>query len=81
MTITTAEVPTTELVVTGYTCDSCGKKWNGNDWGEVQEMLHWENRGGYGSVFGDGADMTLDLCQDCIKTRLGDCIQFHEEID
>ena len=55
----------------GYTCDSCKKEIG--DIGDWQEMLHWEKRGGYASVFGDGTEMTLDLCQDCIKTF----IQFH----
>lgn len=59
----------------GYTCDCCGKELE--EVFEFQEMLHWENRGGYGSVFGDGADMTLDLCQDCIKKLLEPYIRFH----
>ena len=59
----------------GYTCDACKKELETPfDW---QESLNWSNRGGYGSVFGDGTDMTLDLCQDCIKEHLGKFIQFH----
>lgn len=56
----------------GYTCDDCQKEI-----ADTQESLHWQMCGGYGSVFGDGTEMTLDLCQDCVKARLGDVIQFH----
>lgn len=59
----------------GYTCDACGKEIDSDyDW---QEMLSWKNRGGYSSIFGDGMEMTLDLCQECVKEHLGKFIKFH----
>ena len=66
---------TKELQVVGYTCDCCKKAiqvgGKDDDWIERQEMLHWRMRGGYGSVFGDGAYISLDLCQACTKNLLG----------
>ena len=62
-------------LVYGYTCDSCQMEIVTPS--ELQESLTWSNRGGSGSVFGDGTDMTLDLCQRCIKEHLGKFIQFH----
>lgn len=49
-----------------YICDSCQAKIE-----DTQETLHWRMTGGYFSIFGDGVQMELDLCQECIKTRLG----------
>jgi hypothetical protein len=33
---------------------------------EFQEMISIRTVGGYGSVFGDGAEIELDLCQRCL---------------
>ena len=54
-----------------YLCDSCQTEIE-----DTQETLHWSMTGGYGNIFGDGVQMELDLCQECIKTRLGDAIRF-----
>lgn len=64
-----------ENQVVSYTCDCCKKVLPADDWIEMQEMLRWRMRGGYGSVFGDGSTITLDLCQECTKKLLGDYIQ------
>lgn len=42
---------------------------------EVQEFVHIEFRGGYGSVFEDMGSFELDICQHCLKERLGDSIR------
>lgn len=60
-----------ETHVTHYVCDCCGTAIPADDWVETQEMLHWRMRGGFGSIFGDGAEIALDLCQNCTKTLLG----------
>jgi antitoxin CcdA len=55
-------------------CDKCHKKFddkNLDEIYEIQEFLHIRNVGGYGSVFGDGAEIELDLCQHCVKEVLG----------
>ena len=67
-----------EEQIAAYICDRC-KKRVGDDWIERQEMLRWRKFGGYGSVFGDGNLITLDLCQSCTKEVLGDFIQIHEQ--
>lgn len=67
-----------EEQIAAYICDRC-KKRVGDDRIERQEMLRWRMFGGYGSVFGDGNLITLDLCQSCTKEVLGDFIQIHEQ--
>ena len=52
-------------------CDKCHKKFNIDDICEMQEFLHFRNTGGYGSIFGDEAEIELDLCQHCVKDILG----------
>jgi hypothetical protein len=64
-----------ENQVVSYTCDCCKKILPVNDWIEMQEMLHWRMTGGFGSVFGDCAKISLDLCQACTKKLLGEFIQ------
>ena len=58
-------------------CDCCKKEFD-NDM-DLQEFLCHYNTGGYGSVFGDGAVMSLEICQDCVKKLLGEFIQFHND--
>lgn len=60
------------------TCDRCKRSYK-NDM-DIQEFLCHYNTGGYASVFGDGAVISLDLCQHCVKELLGDFIQFHDDI-
>jgi hypothetical protein len=38
---------------------------------EWQESLQLRFTGGYGSVFGDGTKVAVDLCQHCVKELLG----------
>lgn len=65
---TTVQTPV--LTANGFTCDCCKKKVAGNDVFETQEAHHIEFTGGYGSVFGDGATIQCDLCQDCLHTMI-----------
>lgn len=56
---------------TGFRCNRCSREATyADDVLEAQEFLHWENVGGYGSVFGDGAELSLTLCQHCVKELL-----------
>ncbi len=54
------------------TCDRCGRRMSldGPDceWHE-KVSLDWE--GGFDSVFGDGAHVSIDLCQHCVRDVLG----------
>ena len=61
-----------QKTVTGFTCDCCGKKvLEAEDPVEAQEAHHINFTGGYGSVFGDGAQIQADICQACLKTLIG----------
>jgi len=58
--------------VAACTCDRCGRRMTPDDdqW-EWYERVSLDWRGGFGSVFGDGAHMSLDLCQQCVRDTLG----------
>jgi ribulose bisphosphate carboxylase small subunit len=54
-------------------CDVCGKGYNvSEDMMEAQEFQQIRFTGGYGSVFSDGVIMELDICQHCLKEKLGE---------
>jgi len=57
-------------------CSKCKRTWGEgdtdfNDIFEVQEFLHFSQRCGYGSIFGDGNLVSIQLCQHCTKKVLG----------
>lgn len=60
-------------VLVAVTCDCCKKEYD--EIFEIQEFLHYENDAGYGSIFGDGNRLRLDLCQHCTKKLLGEFIR------
>jgi hypothetical protein len=63
------------------TCDVCKTTYDyEKDIMEIQEFHHIRFRGGYGSVFGDGAPMEADICQHCLKKSLGDCLRVGDEL-
>ncbi len=35
------------------------------------ERVSLSFRGGFGSIFGDGNEVSVDLCQQCVKDTLG----------
>lgn len=52
------------------TCDVCGMDLMSDEM-ERQEAFHFSQIGGYSSVFGDGNEIYLDICQHCFKRTLG----------
>jgi len=49
-------------------CNRCGKEISRDDedaWIDWQEFFHIDFCGGYGSVWGDGTSVSIDLCQEC----------------
>ncbi len=60
-----------------YTCDVCGRDLT--DISEGPEAYSFRRAGGYGSVFGDGATIALDLCQHCLKDTFEDYLQYGED--
>lgn len=69
-------------VVKSMTCDICGKTYDKtfstDNIFEVQEFTHIKFVGGYGSVFGDGDMVECDICQNCLKEKLGEYIRITE---
>jgi len=65
------------IVIEAYVCNSCKKRID--DLIEMQEMMRWRTVCGYGSIFGDGVKLSMDLCQNCINKHLGDFITIEEE--
>lgn len=69
-------------IVTSVTCDICGKVFdysdNTDEVFEIQEFVHINFIGGYGSVFGDGDHVRCDICQNCLKERLGSYLRIEE---
>jgi hypothetical protein len=47
-------------------CDRCGRTWTVDVVSEA-EFTSVDYIGGYDSVFGDGSQVELDLCQQCLK--------------
>ena len=64
------EIQTLESI----TCDVCKKVIRNKDFVEFDEIVSIEFIGGYGSVFGDGEQVSIDMCQDCFKKILGEFV-------
>ena len=58
-------------------CDYC-KKDIPVDSIEGQEIQRIDFIGGYGSVFGDGIRVRVDICQDCLRDHIGEYIKLYD---
>lgn len=56
--------------IAACTCDRCSRRLTPDD-DDWHEKLSVAYRGGYYSVFGDGAAISIDLCQQCVHETLG----------
>jgi hypothetical protein len=65
-TIITEKVEKTEEI-DSVVCDICEREFRSSDWIDWQEFFSFKNYCGYGSVFGDGTAMRVDVCQHCIN--------------
>ena len=64
-------------------CDGCKKiiKTVGDEVFEAQEVLHINQRTGYGNTaFGDDIDLQADLCQHCVKKLLGSVLRVTDHL-
>jgi len=62
--------------VSACTCDRCGRRMSREDSdGEWYERVSLAWCGGIHSLFGDCAELRLDLCQHCVKATLGERIR------
>lgn len=59
-----------ESFVKQICCDCCGRLADVSEF-EFQEFVSIDLKAGYTSIFGDGCDVQLDLCQHCLKASLG----------
>lgn len=59
-----------ESFVKQIRCDSCARLSELGE-AEFQEFVRIELKAGYASIFGDGNDVQIDLCQHCLKISLG----------
>lgn len=62
-----------ETTVKSFTCDCCDESYD--DVFDIQEMLHFKHDCGYNSVFGDGNEIELVMCETCVKNVLGKYIK------
>lgn len=62
-------------VIESITCDCCGRVIPIKDTLDFYEIWSIQKVGGYGSVFGDGNVLELDLCEYCAKDLLGKYIR------
>lgn len=58
-------------------CDRCGLLASGGEV-EFHEMTCIDAKAGYGSIFGDGNEVQVDLCQHCLKLTLGSWLRVTE---
>ena len=54
-----------------WTCAVCGRDLMADEM-EEQEVFSFSQTGGYSSVFGDGSEIYVDICQHCFKSLLGE---------
>ena len=57
-----------QLYIESVTCDVCQTTYD--DEMELQEMVFLDFITGYGSVFGDGTKIDIDICQHCLKRMI-----------
>ncbi len=68
----------TGSVVNQIVCDRCGKKTTRPE-SEFHEMTSIGFKAGYGSIFGDGNHVEIDLCQHCLRETLGAWLRVRDE--
>lgn len=61
-------------------CDRCHREMGPDNTDfELQERIAIHFRAGYGSVFGDGNLVEVDICQNCLKDVLGKYLRVTED--
>lgn len=61
-------------------CDRCGRASDidGLDH-EFHEFVSISHTAGYGSIFGDGTSVEVDLCQYCMREVLGEWLRIKDQ--
>lgn len=52
-------------------CDCCGQQAASTDY-EFHEFISINKRCGFGSIHGDGNQVSIDICQSCFANMCGD---------
>ncbi|EMI7065611.1 hypothetical protein V6858_004123 [Providencia rettgeri] len=65
------------IIISAKSCDRCHFYAEKDD-PEFHEFLSIDRQVGFGSVFGDGNHLKLDLCQHCVKTLLNSWLSVSE---
>jgi len=60
--------------ISSYVCDRCGREAEAQG-EEAEEFISIEQVCGYGSIFGDGNRISVDICQHCLKDVLGEWLR------
>lgn len=60
-------------VISKLTCDGCGEQATQDDY-EFHEFISIDHKCGYGSIHGDGNQISIDLCQKCFADMCGDSL-------
>lgn len=61
-------------IISKLACDACGEQAIQDDY-EFHEFITIEHRCGYGSIHGDGNQLSIDLCQQCFSDMCGDSLR------
>lgn len=64
-------------IVSSKICDRCLFHAEKDSY-EFYEFLSIDQRAGFGSIFGDGNHLKLDLCQHCVKALLNPWLSVSE---
>jgi antitoxin CcdA len=67
------DVPSVRQELVSVTCDICQKEYT--DVMDIQEFHQIYFTAGYASVFGDGSHVECDICQHCLKEKLGEYLK------
>jgi len=68
-----------DVEVSSITCDVCGNTYSMKQQPfELIECQSLDFMAGYGSVFGDSMHCELDICQHCLKSKLGKWIKLKQ---
>ncbi len=72
------DVQRTVREITGVECSKCKQIIDVESDLEFQERMSYRTVGGYGSVWGDGTTVEVDLCQWCAYNLFKDFATIHE---
>ena len=62
-------------------CDVCKTEYKNIDDVEIQEFLHIDLIGGYSSIFGDSNSVRCNICQYCLREKLGEFLRIGDAED